>query len=150
MAETKKTILKRIDRNLLALLSLFPATLRLRFGTPETRDDLPRGTPQMNTLKDTQKVTVTLEEIDAAGNRVPADFTATPVWQSSDPTIVTVSPATDGVSADVATTGKLGTAQVRVDGTTASGRQITGIGDIEVVTSEATTISLKFGTPVDK
>jgi hypothetical protein len=150
MAETKRTLLERIDTNVKLLLSLFPTKLRLLFGAPEERDNLPRGTTTMNTLKDTQKVTVTLEADDAAGNPTTSTFPSPPAWQSSDATVVTVTPSADGMSAEVATTGKLGTAQVRVDATTADGRAITGLGDVEVVTSDATTFKLNFGTPVDR
>jgi hypothetical protein len=151
MAETKRTILKRIDRNIQAIASLFPASLRVHFGTPATRDNIPRGTPLMNTLKDNQNATVTLEVDDIVGNPVTGStFPSPPVWQSSDPTVVTVTPADDGLSALVDTTGKLGTAQIRVDGVTTDGRTLTGIGDTEVVTSGATTFKLVFGTPVDK
>lgn len=152
MAETKRTLLERIDRNIVALASLFPAKFRLRFGTPETRDDITtRGTTIMNTLKDNQKAPVTLEVDDIVGNPVTgATFPTPPAWLTSDPTVITVTPAADGLSAVVDTTGKLGTAQVRVDATTADGRAITGIGDAEVVTSGATTFKLVFGEPVDK
>ncbi len=151
MAETKRTILERVDRNIKAIASLFPATFRLRFGTPVERDNIPRKTPTMNTLKDNQNVPVTIEVDDIVGNPVTdATFPSPPTWQSSDTSIVTVTPAADGLSALVDTTGKLGTAQVRVDGTTNDGRSITGIGDTEVVTSGATTFKLVFGTPVDK
>jgi len=146
MAETKRTLLERIDRNLLALLSLFPAKLRLRFGTPEPRDDLPRGTPMADkTLTDIEKVTIVLEEVDAAGNTVPFDFPTPPLWQSSDATVATVTPSDNGSQAAAQTTGKLGTAEITVKGTTADGREINGIGTVEVVTSAPTTFRLKFG-----
>lgn len=151
MAETKKTILKRIDRNVQALASLFPAAIRLRFGTPVDRDIAPRGNTAMNTIKDNQQVTITLEVDDIVGNQVTdAAFQSPPAWQSSDPTVLTVTPTADGLGALVDTTGKLGTAQIRVDATTTDGRTITGIGDTEVVTSGPTTFKLVFGTPVDK
>lgn len=151
MAETEHGILERIDRNVRAIASLFPAKFRLRFGTPATRHNIPRGTTKMNTLKDNQQATVTIEVDDIIGNPIPgATFPTPPTWQTSDATVVTVTPAADGLSAVVAAAGKLGTAQVRLDGTTADGRAITGIGDVEVVTSDATTFKLVFGTPTDK
>ncbi len=151
MAETKRTLLKRIDRNVRAMLSLFPASLRLHFGTPVTRDNLPQGTTTMTTLKDNQTVSVTLEVDDVANNPIAnAVFSVPPGWQSSDPTIVTVSAAADGLSANVTTTGKLGQAQITVTGTAVDGRTITGIGDVSVVTSGPATFKLNFGTPVDK
>lgn len=153
MAETKRTLLERIDANLKALLSIFPVRLRLVFGRPENRC-LPQGTPPMAetsvTLTDIQHVAVTLEADDAANNPVPLNFATPPVWASSDETIVTASPNADGSNADVSTTGKLGTAQVTVTGVNAAGQTITGIGDINVVTSGATTFKLNFGTPADK
>lgn len=151
MAETKRTLLERIDRNLIALLSLFPV-FRLRFGTPAIRDNLPQGAPHMaTTLTDIQHVPVTLETDDAAGNPLTgATFTIPPGWSSSDPTVVTVTASADGLSADVVTTGKLGTAQITVTGTAVDGKVITGIGDVSVVTSGPATFKLNFGTPADK
>lgn len=168
MAETKRTLLERLDSNvqdgllllrennrlLRALLLIFPVKLRLRFGQPETRTNLPQGLPQgihmATTLTDIQHVAVTLEADDAAGNPVTFDFPTPPTWASSDPTVATVSPSADGSNADVATTGKLGTAQITVSGTTSDGRSVTGIGDVTVVTSGATTFKLNFSTPADK
>jgi hypothetical protein len=103
-----------------------------------------------NTLVDNQHVAVTLEADDAAGNPVPFNFPSPPVWTSSDETIVTVSPNADGSNADIVTTGKLGTVQVTVKGTTAAGVELTGIGDIEVVAGDARTFKLVFGVPADK
>lgn len=103
------------------------------------------------TLTDIQHVATTLETDDAAGNPIAdAVFTIPPGWQSSDPTVVTVTPAADGLSADIVTTGKLGQAQITVTGTSVDGRTITGIGDVSVVTSGPATFRLNFGTPVDK
>lgn len=151
MAETKRTILERIDVNVKALLSLFPR-LRLVFGRPETRSNLPQGTLHMadQTLADNQHVAVTLEADDIAGNPVALSFATPPAWTSSDPTILTVTPSADGSSADVAATGKLGTAQVTVTAQNAAGQPITGIGNVTVVTSGATTFKLNFGTPANK
>src|SRR5712664_330597 len=109
-------------------MSLFPAKLRLRFGTPETRGNLPQGPTHMSnfTLKDNQHVAVILEADDAAGNPTPFDFPTPPTWSSSDDTILTASPNADGSNADIATTGKLGSAQITVSGVTTDGRTITG------------------------
>ena len=136
-----------------ALLSIFPVRLRLVFGRPENRC-LPQGTPPMAetsvTLTDIQHVAVTLEADDAANNPVPLNFATPPVWTSSDPTIVTVSPNADGSNADVEATGILGAAQIKATGLNAAGQEITGIGDVSVVTSGPTTFKLNFGTPSDK
>lgn len=158
MAETKRTLLERIDRNLQLLLArtLIPASLKIKFGTPRTRH--PRGTPHMAdpipttiTITDIEHVATTLEADDAANNPVPSPTFATPpAWSSSDPTVITVQPSPDGTSADVAATGKLGTARVTVSGVNAAGTTLTGIGDLTVVTSDATTFKLNFGTPAAK
>jgi len=152
MTEGLRHLLERIDRNVRALLSLFPVRLRIRFGHPHRRDNLPQGTFKMAdiTLTDVQHVSGSLEADDAAGNPVPFAFASPPTWTSSDPTIVTVSASADGQNADIATTGKLGTAQVTVTGTNAAGQPVTGIGNVTVVTSDATTFKLAFGTPSNK
>lgn len=154
MAETKRTILERIDVNLRALLSLFPASLRLHFGAPTTRDNLPKG-PQImtTTIKDNQTDAITLEVDDAAGNPIPlADvaFQAPPAWSSSDATVLTVTAAADGLSAIGATTGKLGSSTVSVSAVTSDGRTITGSEQVDVTTSAPTSFKLVFGTPTDK
>jgi hypothetical protein len=145
MAETRRTILKRIDRNLKTLLSLHPVKVGLRFGTPEKRDNVGEIPMADKTLSDIEKCTVVLEEDDAAGNPVPFDFVDPPIWQSSDPTVLTVAAATDGASAHLETTGKLGKAEVTVSGVVTDGRTITGIGTVDVVTSAPATFRLKFG-----
>lgn len=101
-------------------------------------------------MTDIQHVAVTLEADDAAGNPVPFVFPTAPVWASSDETILTVSPNEDGSIADVATMGKLGTAQIHVTGISADNKTLTGILDINVVTSAATTFKLNPGVAADK
>ncbi len=144
-------LLREINHKLDRLLSHPPVRFELVFGQPQTRTNLPQGTtPMATTLKDTEHVSVTLTEKDAAGNPVPFDLPTPPVWTSSDDTIVTVSLNADGSIADVATTGKLGDAQITVSATLADGRTITGIGNVTVVAGDATTFELTFGTPAAK
>ncbi len=149
--ETRRSILERIDRNVKLLLRLVPGAFELVFGQPQTRTNLPQGTTHMaKTITDIQHVAVTLAEKDAAGNTTPFDFPTPPVWASSDDTIATVTPSADGSNADVATTGKLGTATITVSGMTADSRPIVGRGDLTVTTSAPTTIELTFGDPANK
>lgn len=63
--------------------------------------------------------------LDKAGN--PGRLASVPVWWASDPTILTVVPAADGMSAVVAAAGKLGTAEVDV---TAEGYPTPGVKKI--------------------
>lgn len=175
MTETKRTLLERILHRLEPLITLphqvqllldlsremnhkldrllHPPAVRfeLVFGQPHPRSNLPQGTTHMaTTLKDSEHVSVTLTEKDAAGNPVPFNLPAPPTWTSSDETIVTVSPNADGSNADVVTTGKLGDAQITVSAALANGTVITGIGNVTVVVGDATTFELTFGVPVAK
>lgn len=96
------------------------------------------------TLTDVQKVTLSIEEDDAAGNPVP--FTTPPVWGTSDATLLTVT-ADDatGKTATATAVGPLGSAQanVSVDG-------LTGTLDVTVTASAGTTLNISVGTPTAK
>ena len=102
-------------------------------------------------LTDVQKVALAIAPKSAAGN--PALVDGTPAWSSSDETVLTLTVAPDGMSAEAVTTGKLGTAQVNVsadadlgDGT----KTITGVLDVEVKASEAVSLDISAGAPTDK
>ena len=99
-------------------------------------------------LKDNQHVAIVLEADDVRGNAVPFVFPTPPVWTSSDESILTVSVNEDGSNADVRTTGKLGNAQINVQGT-ADGDVITGLLDIVVATSKPITFKLIPSEPSD-
>lgn len=74
---------------------------------------LPHGAGTMSfTLGDDQKFTLTLGAADDAGNAVPATadlVTAPPAWDASDTSILTVTPAADGLSAEISANGPLAT-----------------------------------------
>ncbi len=93
-------------------------------------------------MTDMQKVSLTVEFKDAAGN--PASVDGVPVWASSDPS-VTVVAATDGLSAVATAAGPLGTAQISV--TLGS---LTGTLDIQIVASAAVSVAIVAGTPEAK
>lgn len=102
-------------------------------------------------LTDVQKVVGSIAPKDAAGNPAPVD--GIPVWSSSDPAIVTVTAAPDGMSAVVEAVGPLGTAQVSVtaDADTGEGvTTITALADIEVLASQATAVGINFAVPEPK
>jgi hypothetical protein len=99
-------------------------------------------------LTDEQKGTYTLAPLTAAGN--PAKIDGVPVWNNSDPSIIDLAVAADGMSAVATTVGPLGTCQISViaDADLGTGvRPITTIGELTVVAAEATTLGLKMGTP---
>lgn len=98
-------------------------------------------------LTDEQQVSVTVAFTTAAGN--PATVDGVPTWQSSNEAVATVTPASDGLSALVVSTG-LGVAQVSVqaDADLGSGtRLISGLLDVDVRAAEAVAASLVAGTP---
>jgi uncharacterized protein YjdB len=72
-----------------------------------------------------------------------------PQWQSSDESIVTITPAVDGASADVLAAGKLGTAQVSVT-VQAGDQSLAGTLDVQVVAGSAASISISAGTPSEQ
>ena len=90
-------------------------------------------------IKDTEQVALAITPVDAAGN--PAVITGTPVWSSSDTSVLTVTASTDGLSAVAASTGKLGKVTVSV-----SLGAISGTLDIEVHGGDAVAITISAGT----
>lgn len=95
------------------------------------------------TLTDTQKCTLTLTFVDAAGN--PAVPPATPAWSVADTALLAVSAAADGLSAVITTVGPLGTTQVSaVTGT------LTGVLDVAITGDVAATEVITASTPEPK
>ncbi len=94
-------------------------------------------------ITDSQQFKVEIQPVDKAGN--PGTLASVPVWSASDPTILTVVPAADGMSAVVSATGKLGTAQVNATGegdSTPGVNTITGTVAVQVIGGKA--VSLQF------
>lgn len=95
-------------------------------------------------MTDIQKATIgPATALDAANNSVPLAGPLT--FTSGDITIITVTPSPDGLSADIVTTGKLGTVQVIVTDGVA-----TFVLDISVVASQEALLSIPVGSPVNK
>lgn len=97
---------------------------------------------------------VTLAITNSAGAPAPVD--GVPVWASSNATVLTVTPAADGMSAVVSTVAA-GVARISVTADADMGAgttTITGVSeDVNVSTgplSQASTIAFTFGTPVPK
>jgi hypothetical protein len=102
-------------------------------------------------LTDIQKVSLSIQVVDAVGN--PAAVEGAPVWTSSDPTVLTVTAAADGMSADAVAVGPLGTAQVSVVADADLGTGVTNIAgtlDVQVVASQAVGLTIATATPVNK
>jgi len=101
-------------------------------------------------ITDSQQFRVEIQPVDRAGN--PGTLTSEPVWSASDPTILTVVPAADGMSAVVSAMGKLGAAQVNVtaDGDPTPGvNTITGTVDVQVVGGKAVSLHFTVGTATE-
>lgn len=126
-------------------------TLNLAIG-PVT--NIRRRTPHMAdpinlTLTDIQKVALGISPLDAANEPAPID--GVPVWTNSDEAILTLTVADDGLSAEVITTGAIGSAKVSVevdadlsgDGVATVTEEI----DITVGPSRASALNLSAGVP---
>lgn len=95
-----------------------------------------------------QQINGSVAFTDRNGN--PAVVDGVPAWSSSDPAVLAVTPADDGMSALVVPVGPLGTAQVsvRADADLGEGvREIIGTADVEVVAGEAVAAVVTFGAP---
>ena len=103
-------------------------------------------------LTDIQKVSLVISPKSAAGNPAPVD--GVPSWSVSDASIASIVVVSeDGLSAEVVTTGTLGTVQVVVDVDANLGEgveTITGVLDIEVKASAAVTLDIGVGVPESK
>jgi hypothetical protein len=103
------------------------------------------------TLTDIQKVTLTVAPLDAVGNPAPID--GKPVWTVSDETLATLSVSEDGLTCEVLTVGPFGSFQVKAEADADLGEgflPITGLQDFVVLGSQAVTLGITAGTPVNK
>lgn len=102
------------------------------------------------TLTDIQLVNLGVSPKSAAGN--PA-LIESPVWSSSDESIVTVAVDPSGLNAVATTTGKIGSAQVKFECDAQIGdgiKPLFAVLDIDVVPSDAINIGIVAGSPEDK
>lgn len=103
-------------------------------------------------LTDVQQVVVSLTTVDAAEN--PGKIDGTPQWSSSAPDILTVTPADNGMSAVIRTTGRL-TAEgeaVQVSATAdadlgAGVTTLTAVQEFAVSGSQAVSLGMAVGEP---
>lgn len=88
---------------------------------------------------------------DRVGN--PAVVDGAPVWDTSDATIIALTPSEDGMSVVVDTVGKSGTCQVSCTADAKAGaevHQIVGTLDVQVAPGEAVSVDLEADVPSDK
>lgn len=99
----------------------------------------------MFTLPDDKTAAATVAFVDAKGN--PAVVEGAPVWSSSDPAVLSVVAAADGMSAIVTPVGPLGSAQVKVEADADTGEGVVPVillGDVEVVAGQAVGGTISF------
>lgn len=101
-------------------------------------------------LRDDQKVQLTIAITDKKGK--PAAVDGVPAWASSDETVITVTPAADGMGAQVdAVAPGQGRVVVTADADLGSGvTPITGTLDFNVTAGGAINIAITAGTPEDQ
>lgn len=102
-------------------------------------------------LTDTQKATLTVQPLNSKGNPAPVD--GVPQWASTNPSVATVTPAADGLTAEVVAAG-IGVTQINcvadADMDEDETREITAVLDVEVKASEAVQLGITAGTPVEQ
>lgn len=102
-------------------------------------------------LTSTQKCSLSIQPVDAHGN--PALVDGTPTWSVADPNILTITPAADGLSAEIVAAGPIGATQVSVQADADLGggvKTIAGTLDVQVAAGEAVGLSISAGTPVEQ
>lgn len=107
--------------------------------------------PKEIIMTNSQQATATITPVDKKGQ--PASVDGVPVWASSDETIITVTPAADGMSAVVAAVGPLGTAKVSVSGDADLGPGVTpifGTLDVTITQGQAVGFNIVLGTPTEQ
>lgn len=100
------------------------------------------------TLTSIQKCALSIRPVDARGN--PAHVEGAPTWGLSDPALLDLQVAADGLSATVFARGPIGAGQVRVDADADLGEgveTITGLLDVVVIAAQAVSLVIATGTP---
>lgn len=101
-------------------------------------------------LKVTQTLPLSIKPVDAKGN--PATVDGAPQWSVSDPTLATITPAADGLSAVLVPLGPLGSlaVQVSADGDLGEGvKTIVGTAAVDLIGGDAVSVEIVAGTPID-
>ena len=107
----------------------------------------------MLVLKATQKSALAILVADAKGN--PAAVEGAPVWSSSDPALVSVEPAADGLGAVIKAVGPVTSTPVQInvsaDADLGEGvRTITGLLEVTVIAADAAAIAIPPTAPEEQ
>lgn len=131
--------------------TLGPFTESTGVGQPSKVHKRKRKVDMALILKDSQKFSAGVKYVTAKGNPAPVD--GVPEWSVSDPTILSVEPAADGMSAEVKAIGPLGSCQVSntADADLGEGtKSIIGTLDVDVVAGEAVAAVIEAGAPSEQ
>lgn len=94
-----------------------------------------------------QSEVVTATPEDNLGNTALLATGNVPTWQSTDTTVATVTPASDGLSAKL-TAIKAGSCSIAVNGVSSfASSNVSGSFDVTVTENPATTFGFAFGPP---
>lgn len=97
-------------------------------------------------MTDIQEAVAHIQAVDAEGNAATLD--SAPTWTSSDPSIVTVTPAPDGLTAVIGSPSPapLGSAVVTVSAQV-GGNTVSGTLAVDIIGSAATAINITTDAP---
>lgn len=102
-------------------------------------------------LTDTQKCTLTIEPVTDKGR--PAKVDGVPEWSTSNPSVASIEPAADGMSAVVIARGA-GDTQISVtadaDLDEGETREISAVLDVQVKSGEAVSVGIVAGVPEEQ
>lgn len=101
-------------------------------------------------LKDSEKVDLAIQGLDAAGNPAPLEGVE---WAVSDSLLLDLVVAEGGLLATVSAVGPLGKAQVSVKADALIGEgiaELIGTLDVEIVAGQAVAIAISAGVPAPK
>lgn len=102
-------------------------------------------------LKANQRCGLSIQPVDAKGNPAPVD--GVPLWEVTEPAVLSLAVAEDGLSAVVRPIGPVGFGQIKVSCDADLGEGIVAIGgvlDVEVIAGPATVVNVTPGVPEDE
>lgn len=141
--EAKLDEILQTEKAILKVLRDVHRAARLAFIDPVTSKEISMALQ----LTDIQKTTLHVVALDARNN--PATLDTPPTWSVSDATVISLTVAPDGLSADIAAVGPDGNSQVNVQAVV-GGNTIAGSLDVTVISSAATTLQISADKAVDQ
>lgn len=149
---------KKLEDELAAMAVILNQILAAITPSPAVRlrvDTILEGVVQTGvetmTITDTQKFTASVLPVDAKGN--PAVLDGPVSFVAENASLVSVTPGTDGLSAEIAALGPLGSTQVTISGDADLGVgvvTITATLQVDVIAGQAATFTVNTSEPVEQ